>query len=93
MLGDAMKSGRACRAALAGRLRFIREDRFGDCGVPKLARMLGLPERTWLNYEGGVLIPGEVLLRFLDATSAEPRWLLTGHGPRYRDRPAMPRPH
>jgi hypothetical protein len=47
-----------------------------------------LPTRTWLNYERGVTIPGEVLLRFIDLTSAEPRWLLTGQGPRYRSRPS-----
>ena len=75
------------KAALAGRLRLIRQERLGERGAPDLARMLGVPERTWLNYEAGVTIPGEVLLRFLEVTSAEPRWLLTGEGPRYRGRP------
>jgi hypothetical protein len=75
------------RARIAGRLRFIRRERFGERCVPVLARELGVPERTWLDYEAGATIPGEVLLRFLDATLAEPRWLLTGQGPRYRARP------
>jgi len=33
-------------------------------------------------------IPGWALLRFLAHTGAEPRWLLTGEGPRYRVGPA-----
>ncbi len=45
---------------------------------------IGLPSRTWCNYESGVTIPGEVLLRFLAITDTEPLWLLDGEGPRYR---------
>jgi hypothetical protein len=45
---------------------------------------LGLPVRTWLNYEAGVTIPGEVLLRFIDAAGVDAHWLLTGEGSRYR---------
>jgi hypothetical protein len=73
------------RAALARRLGIIRAERFGgDCGPNRLASMLGLPTRTWRNYESGVSIPGEVLLRFIEITAAEPLWLLRGVGPRYR---------
>jgi hypothetical protein len=72
------------KAAIAGRLRLIRSEIFGEHGGPELADRLGLPFRTWLNYESGVTIPGEVLLRFLEVTDSEPLWLLGGEGPKYR---------
>ena len=72
------------KAAIAGRLRLIRSEIFGDHGGPELADQLRLPFRTWFNYESGVTIPGEVLLRFLEITDIEPLWLLGGEGPRYR---------
>jgi transcriptional regulator with XRE-family HTH domain len=72
------------KAAIAGRLRLIRSEFFGEHAGPELAGRLGLPFRTWLNYENGVTIPGEVLLQFLEITGVEPRWLLRGAGPRCR---------
>jgi hypothetical protein len=81
---------------LAERLRLVRWDHFGEDGSPELARRLGLPAQTWLNYESGVTIPGTVLLSFIELTSVEPRWLLTGQGPRYRgqsDDPDCPMTH
>ncbi len=72
------------KAAIAGRLRLIRSELFGEHGVPELAYQLGLPFRTWFNYEAGVTIPGEVLVRFLVLTDTEPLWLLRHEGPRYR---------
>jgi hypothetical protein len=75
------------KAGLAARLHAIRVERFGERGGPELARRLGIPQRTWYNYEVGVTIPGEVLLRFLDITGAEPGWLLSGEGPKYRGSP------
>ncbi len=71
-------------AAIAERLRLIRAERFGAQGAPALARRLGLPCQTWDNYERGVIIPGDVLLRFLVLTGTEPAWLLLGEGPKYR---------
>jgi len=71
-------------ATLPVRLRSIREEKFGEDGVPELAGRLGFPPRTWRNYEGGVSIPGEVLLRYLHLTGAEPLWLLEGEGAKYR---------
>jgi hypothetical protein len=62
----------------------IRVEIFGENGVTEVAERLGLPIRTWLNYEGGVAIPGEVMLGFLMLTGAEPSWLLTGSGAKYR---------
>ena len=54
----------------------------GD-GVAALSRALGIPARTWENYERGVTISGAVLLRFIEHTGAEPHWLLTGQGECY----------
>ena len=77
------------RAALARRLGIIRAERFGgDRGLDGLASMLGLPTRTWRNYESCVSIPGEVLLKFIEITAAEPLWLLSGVGTRYRGQQA-----
>ncbi len=45
-----------------------------------MAAALNLPARTWANYESGVIIPGLVLLRFIEFTGVEPRWFLTGEG-------------
>jgi Peptidase S24-like len=72
------------KASLSRRLREIRQEIFGDHGGPELARRLGLPARTWYNYETGVTVPAEVLLGFIEQTGAHPIWLLTGDGPRYR---------
>jgi hypothetical protein len=48
-----------------------------------LARRLGLPARTWYNYETGVTVPAEVLLGFIEQTGANPAWLLNGDGTKY----------
>jgi len=74
---------------LAHRVRKIRRDIYGESGVPDLAEDLNLCARTWLNYESGVIIPATVMLRFLEVTGANPAWLLTGDGTRYRARPMM----
>jgi hypothetical protein len=68
---------------LAARIREIRLDLFGEQGGPLLAAELGLPPRTWANYEAGVTVPASVILRFIDATGTNPQWLLTGEGRRY----------
>ena len=68
---------------LATRVREIRLDLHGEHGSPVLAEELGLPVRTWLNYEAGVTIPAPVILRFIHATDVSPGWLLTGEGPRF----------
>jgi hypothetical protein len=71
---------------LARRLHEVRLDRYGAHGGPLLAEDLGIPTRTWLRYESGGPMPGLVLRRFIEVTDVEPHWLLTGEGPRYRDR-------
>jgi hypothetical protein len=72
------------RAAIARRLREIRQELFGDQGGPELARRLNLPARTWYNYETGVSVPAQVLLAFIEQTGVDPWWVLTGAGPKYR---------
>jgi hypothetical protein len=52
-----------------------------------MARQLGVPIRTWYNYESGVTVPAEVLLRFMELTAVEPNWLLRGRGPKFRTTP------
>ena len=73
------------RLPFARRVREIRVDLYGEEGVPRLAAALHLPVPTWLNYEAGCTIPALVILRFIELTSVNPHWLLTGSGERYRD--------
>ena len=75
---------------LAGRIREVRRELYGDSGESILADDLGLPSRTWRNYESGVILPATVLLRFIAATGADPLWLLTGRGARYLRRRSAP---
>jgi hypothetical protein len=72
------------KASISRRLREVRQELFGEHGGPELARRLNLPARTWYNYETGVTVPAEVLLSFIDQTGANPVWLLSGEGERYR---------
>ena len=74
----------SAKLALAGRLSNLRMELFGDRGGPEMARRLGIPVRTWYNYEGGVTVPAEVVLRIIELTSVEPTWLLHGTGPKFR---------
>ena len=64
---------------LAHRLLEVRLVMYGERGH-LMADALNLPARTWANYESGVTIPGLVLLRFIEFTGVDPRWLLTGDG-------------
>ncbi len=70
--------------SLAERLSALRSELYGDRGGPELARQLGLPVRTWYNYESGVTVPAEVILRIIELTSVEPIWLLHGNGQKFR---------
>src|SRR5437660_10516163 len=74
--------------ALAERLSSLRAELYGDRGGPELARPLNLPVRTWYNYESGVTVPAEVILRIIELTSVEPIWLLHGMGPKFRSQAA-----
>jgi len=74
------------KVILAARLREIRRELFGEGGVADLARELGIPARTWENYERGFSIPGETILAFIESTRINPHWLLHGTGVKYRRR-------
>lgn len=83
--GDPLPPNVVRRQAIAERIREVREEVFGAHGGPTVARRLGLPVRTWYNYETGVAVPSEVLQDFAELTGANLRWLLTGEGPRYQE--------
>jgi hypothetical protein len=68
---------------LAHRVREVREDFYGAHGAQFLADGLDLPLRTWMNYERGVVIPAEVILKLIATTGISPCWLLTGRGSKY----------
>jgi hypothetical protein len=70
------------RDVLARRVRDVRTAMYGEDGGPLLATDLGLPARTWDQYESGVLIPGQVILRLIEVTGVSAHWLLTGEGDR-----------
>jgi hypothetical protein len=70
---------------LAERIMALRVDLFGPRGGPELARRLGIPVRTWYNYEGGITVPGEIILKIIEVTSVEPMWLLHGTGPKFSE--------
>ncbi len=67
--------------ALSERLRRARIAHFGAEGVADLSRRLGVPERTWRNYETGVSLPADVVLRFMELTGVTARELLRDGSP------------
>jgi Peptidase S24-like len=73
------------KLALAERLAQLRCELYGDRGGPEMARRLAIPVRTWYNYEGGVTVPAEVILKIIELTSVEAVWLLNGEGPKFRN--------
>ena len=75
------------QVALAGRIRDVWRESYGESGGPALAEELGLIADTWANYESGVVVPASVILRFIAATGANPHWLLTRQGQRPRAGP------
>lgn len=77
---------------LSDRLRSLRNEFYGERGGPDLARTLGIPVRTWYNYENGVTVPAEIILRIVELTSVEPVWLLRGEGAKFRTSAASPAP-
>lgn len=84
------------KQGLSDRLRSLRTEFYGERGGPDLARTLGIPVRTWYNYENGVTVPAEIILRIVELTSVEPIWLLRGEGPKLRPRvagPSQPQPN
>jgi hypothetical protein len=68
----------AATRQLAERLRRVRLELYGVNGAPELAHELGIPTRSWLNYEQGITIPGPILLAFLAQTGVSAEWLADG---------------
>jgi hypothetical protein len=68
---------------LVERLRFIRVELYGETGVEALSARLGIPSKTWANYESGVAPAAPILLRFIEITGVHPLWLLDGREPRH----------
>jgi hypothetical protein len=58
---------------------------YGERGGPEMARRLGIPVRTWYNYEKGITIPAEIILKVIRLTQVEAAWLLDGTGPMFAD--------
>jgi hypothetical protein len=73
---------------LSVRIREVRVALYGENGGPLLAQALGIPFRTLYNYENGSTIPAHAILRFIELTRADPRWLLTGQGERFLEQDA-----
>ncbi len=78
------------KLALARRLAALRSELFGERGESEMAKLAGIPVRTWHNYETGVTVPAEIILKIIVATSVEPGWLLNGADPRFRQGPPTP---
>jgi hypothetical protein len=81
-----MSSPNPDRLAFLTRVRHVRRQAFGEQGIPRVAEALGIPVRTWENFEAGVTIPGPVILAFLALTGVDPLWLLKGEGDPYASR-------
>ncbi len=71
------------RTNYLARIRQVRTEIYGDDGTQQLADLLGIPLKTWENYEQGVTIPDTIILRFICLTGAAPHWLLSGNGAPY----------
>jgi DNA-binding transcriptional regulator YiaG len=65
-------------ASLARRIREVRTDLYGEFGIESFARALNLPVESWRNFEQGVTMPAEIMLKFLDITDTDPHWMLSG---------------
>jgi hypothetical protein len=78
-----MTKVRSQNGILGLRLRAIREEVYGEDGISTLARALGIPERTWTNYEEGVSFPATLFLAMIEETAADSHWLLSGEGARF----------
>ena len=59
------------QVGFANRLCEVREDLYGEHGGQFLADALGIPLRTWLNYESGVVMPAQVVLQLIVLSGAD----------------------
>jgi hypothetical protein len=63
----------------------IREDQFGE-ELQSLADELHIPVGTWMHYEREGVIPGEILLVFIEITHVHSHWPATSNRERFSDR-------
>ncbi len=78
-----MTRNRAQLTNLGGRIRKVLHDLYGEHGIGVLAKELRVPDHAWADYERGGPMPERIFLRFIDATGADPHWLLRGRGESY----------
>jgi hypothetical protein len=78
---------------VVSRIREIRIETFGENGVAIVSQAMNIPARTWEHFENGVMIPQWILLQFIELTGADPHWLWTGEGRRYRTPSAVSYPY
>jgi hypothetical protein len=79
-----MTDNRGEFASLPERVRAIRLEQFGPDGGATLASLLGVSQRRIAQLEIDDQTPGHFLLGFIEVTGANPSWLLSGRGERYR---------
>ena len=71
---------------IAERLRDVRICWYGEHGAQFFADAIGIPLRTWLNYESGITVPGDIMLGVVVMTRVNPEWLLSGRGEKFDHR-------
>ena len=73
----------------AARIRWLREKHFpGHGGKTQFARGLGIRLTSYVRYEQDVVPGSDIVVKMMDLTRVNPRWLINGSGPRYM--PAYP---
>jgi|GEM_PF-2793638 len=79
------QSPRSLTSQLGNRIRTIRAEVFGNQPLEDVAECMGVGLNDWMIYEAvGEGIPAQTLLRFIERTGANPLWLLTGEGTKFR---------
>jgi transcriptional regulator with XRE-family HTH domain len=68
--------------SLADRLRLIRFELYGELGIARMAAGLGVPPKTWANWESGIAPSAMIILRLIEITGIHPLWLLDGREPK-----------
>ena len=76
------------RNELAGRLRQLQGMLFTRPAIARMARSIGIPDRTWRNYLEGAQMPATAVLSLMHRHGVNARWLLDGTGPVFREHSA-----
>lgn len=78
-----MSENRGDSPDLAERVRTVRLQLYGECGGPMMAEQLGIPQRRLARIEAGGPISAELILKLINVTGVNLRWLLSGEGETY----------